>query len=195
MGPPPEGWRYLIALGSNVRHRRHGAPEAVLAAALARLAEIGAEIGGEAGLVVERAAPVLRSAPLGPSARRYANGAVLMRTDLVPDRLLALLKRVEAHFGRRRGRRWGARVLDLDIVLWTGGVWRSGGMGGVWLKVPHPCFRARGFVLRPALALTPCWRDPESNLTVRQLHARLTRPSPAPRAPSRAARTSVRSGP
>ena len=170
---PPGGWRYLIALGSNQRHHAHGAPEAVLAAAVRALAE--------AGLRVERAAPVIRSLPLGPSLRRYANGAVLARSDLAPDALLATLKQIEARFGRRGGRRWGSRVLDLDIVLWSGGVWRSGFPGARGLTVPHAAFRTRTFVLGPACALTPNWRDPHSNLSIRQLHIRLTRRRPAPR--------------
>uniref|UniRef100_UPI0015771B8A 2-amino-4-hydroxy-6- hydroxymethyldihydropteridine diphosphokinase n=1 Tax=Sphingomonas bacterium TaxID=1895847 RepID=UPI0015771B8A len=78
-------------------------------------------------------------------------------------------------FGRRRGRRWGARVLDLDIVLWSGGSWRSPG-----LTIPHPAFRDRRFVLDPMVALAPRWRDPVTGLTIRQLAAQLTRRRPLP---------------
>ena len=159
---PEGGWRYLVALGSNVRHHRHGDPRGVLSAALAALAR--------AGLVVEQASGVIESAPLGPSARRYANGVAVLRSDLPPPGLLALLKAVERDFGRRRGRRWGARVLDLDIVLWSGGRWRSKG-----LRVPHPDFAERSFVLGPALDVVPHWRDPHTALSLRQLAARLAR--------------------
>jgi len=183
--PPPGGWRYLIALGSNQRHHAHGAPEGVLAAAVRALAE--------AGMRVESVAPVIRSAPLGPSLRRYANGAVVLRCDLMPDALLVLLKRIEADFGRRGGRRWGSRVLDLDIVLWDGGLWRSGGRGVRSLTVPHPAFRARDFVLAPARALAADWRDPVSSLSIKQLHARLTRRRPAPR--GRPSAPIIRAGP
>ena len=161
--------RYLIALGSNQRHHRHGHPPQVLRAAVAALAE--------AGLTVEAAAPIMASAPVGPSLRRYANSAALIATDLAPDELLAVLKEIERRFGRRAGgRRWSARVLDLDLVLWSGGAWSSPG-----LTVPHAAFRERDFVLAPALALVPDWRDPVTNLSLRQLKARLTRPRPMPR--------------
>jgi 2-amino-4-hydroxy-6-hydroxymethyldihydropteridine diphosphokinase len=161
--------RYLIALGSNRRHRRHGPPERVLYAALAAL---------EAnGVAVVAAAPILRSAPLGPSRRRYANGAALIETQLSPPDLLGQLKQIEAAFGRRSGgQRWTSRVLDLDVVLWSGGIWADPD-----LTVPHCAFRQRDFVLRPALALAPTWRDPITALSLRQLHARLTRPRPIPR--------------
>lgn len=162
-------WRYLIALGSNVRHHRHGNPEAVLRAALGALKREGVRI--------LQASPVLRSAPLGPSRRRYANGAALVESRLEPDELLALLKHVERDFGRREGgQRWSSRVLDLDIVLWNAGAWSGPG-----LTVPHPAFRERDFVLRPAATLAPHWRDPLTGLTLRQLHARLTRRATLPK--------------
>lgn len=161
--------RYLIALGSNKRHHRYGGPRQVLRAAIAALAA--------AGVTVEAAAPIVTSAPLGPSLRRYANSAALIATDLAPDELLDLLKRIEGHFGRRAGgQRWSSRVLDLDLVLWSGGAWSSPG-----LTVPHAAFRARDFVLTPALAIAADWRDPVTNLSLRQLKARLTRPRPMPR--------------
>jgi 2-amino-4-hydroxy-6-hydroxymethyldihydropteridine diphosphokinase len=163
------GQRYLIALGSNQRHLRFGAPEKVLNAALIEL--------DRNDLKLIASARTLRSAPLGPSRRRYANSAALVETRLDPPTLLAHLKQIEVRFGRRRrGQRWTARVLDLDIVLWSGGAWSSPG-----LSVPHPLFRDRSFVLTPATAVAGTWRDPITGLSLRQLQARLTRPRPAPR--------------
>jgi 2-amino-4-hydroxy-6-hydroxymethyldihydropteridine diphosphokinase len=159
-------WHYLIALGSNVRHVRHGSPPRVLAAALMALAD--------AGVSVEAAAPVIESAPLGPSRRRYANGAALVASALEPEAMLALLKRIERAFGRRwGGQRWGSRVLDLDIVLWSGGCRVARG-----LVVPHPAFHQRSFVLEPARRIVPRWRDPLTGLTITHLAARLCAPTP-----------------
>ncbi|MXP40514.1 2-amino-4-hydroxy-6-hydroxymethyldihydropteridine diphosphokinase [Altererythrobacter soli] len=167
--PTANAHRYLIALGSNVRHPRHGRPQDVLSAALERL-------GGE-GLKIAASAPAIASDPIGPSIRRYANSAVIVETPLDPSALLALLKRIEREFGRRPGgQRWRARVLDLDIVLWSGGPYVDR-----TLTIPHRLFRERDFVLRPASAIAPQWRDPVSGLTLRQLHARLTRRGPLPR--------------
>ena len=123
------------------------------------------------GLRVLFAAPVLLSDPLGPSLRRYANSAVVVETNRDPPAFLGLVKRIERDFGRRPGgQRWTARVLDIDLVLWSGGAYAGPG-----LTIPHPLFRERAFVLGPAVAIAPRWRDPLSALTVRQLHARLTR--------------------
>ena len=125
--PPATGHAYLIALGSNRRHHRFGRPRDVLAAALERL---GAE-----GVRVIAAAPVLLTEPLGPSLRRYANSAAVIETRLDPPALLALLKRIEREFGRRPGgQRWTSRVLDLDVILWSGGPFAAPA-----LTIPHPC--------------------------------------------------------
>ena len=151
---------YAIAIGSN-RRGRHGDPRAEVAAALDLLGGL--------------ASPIVASAPVGPSTRTFANAAVLIASEEAPDALLARLKAIERAFGRRGGRRWGGRVLDLDIVLWSGGTVRARR-----LTVPHPAFRMRAFVLGPLLAIAPGWPDPVTGLTVRQLHARLTARRPAP---------------
>jgi 2-amino-4-hydroxy-6-hydroxymethyldihydropteridine diphosphokinase len=133
----------------------------VLAAALGRLE-------GEGVKVIE-AAPVLLTDPVGPSHRRYCNSAAVVESRLEPAELLALCKRVEREFGRRSGgQRWSSRVLDLDLILWSGGPYAEPG-----LIIPHPLFRTRDFVLVPAAHVAPAWRDPVSGLTVRHLLARL----------------------
>jgi 2-amino-4-hydroxy-6-hydroxymethyldihydropteridine diphosphokinase len=154
---------YAIALGSN-RRSRHGSPAQTLRAALA-------------GLDGVRAVSTIRATPaLGPAGRGFANAVAIVDSKLEPDALLAELKAMERAFGRRPGRRWGPRVLDLDIILWSGGAW--GGPGPI---VPHPEFRVRAFVLQPLAELVPGWRDPVTGATVRQLLARLTARRPVPR--------------
>ena len=147
---------YAIALGSN-RRGRHGSPAATLRAAAAA---IGAR----------RLSTIRRTPAMGPAGRGFANAVALVESELDPPALLAALKRVERDFGRRRGRRWGPRILDLDVILWSEGPWAGGG-----LIVPHPEFRRRRFVLEPLAELAPGWRDPITGATVRQLLHRLGR--------------------
>jgi len=150
---------YVIALGSN-RRGRHGGPADEVRAALAAL-------GG-----VVAVSPLIETPPLGPSSRCFVNAAALIDSDETPRDLLARLKAIEADFGRRPGQRWRERVIDLDIVLWSGGAWADDR-----LTIPHAAFRERAFVLDPLAALVPDWRDPLMGLTMRQLAARLTRRS------------------
>jgi 2-amino-4-hydroxy-6-hydroxymethyldihydropteridine diphosphokinase len=155
---------YLIAIGSN-RRGRHGSPADEVRAALVMLD----------GVVMT--SDVVETAPLGPALRRFANAVALIDSDLSPPGLLVELKRIEAAFGRRRGQRWSDRVIDLDIILWSGGPWSGAG-----LTIPHPEFRNRDFVLGPMLQILPDWRDPLTGLTVRHLATRLTRRRPTRRA-------------
>ena len=150
---------YPIALGSNRRHVRHGRPTDVLAAATDALCELGD---------VQAVAPVMTSRPIGPSRRAYANGALLLESTADPRALLTGLKAMEMRFGLRRGRRWSERTLDLDIILWSGGMWNDR-----LLHIPHLHFRARGFVLKPCIAIAAKWRDPVTGLSLSQLRARL----------------------
>ncbi|WP_390550921.1 2-amino-4-hydroxy-6-hydroxymethyldihydropteridine diphosphokinase [Qipengyuania sp. MTN3-11] len=156
-----------------------GNPPKVLEAALARIAQSGTVIVARSNIVASR--------PIGPSARLYANAAAVLTSRLEPPRMLARLQAIEDASGRRRrGARWGARTLDLDIVLWSGGSWHD-----QTLTIPHPRFRQRDFVLAPATGIAPRWRDPITGLTLRQLHARLTRPRPLPRCAGGRALSSV----
>ncbi|WP_343529048.1 2-amino-4-hydroxy-6-hydroxymethyldihydropteridine diphosphokinase [Sphingomonas sp.] len=153
---------YAIALGSN-RPGRHGGPREAIRAALARIEGIYA------------VSPILTTAPVGPSIRAFANAAALVRSERSPPEMLAMLKAIERDFGRRRGQRWGARVIDLDIILWTGGAWRSRG-----LLVPHAAYASRAFVLHPLASIAADWRDPRGGRRIRHLRHGVDRRRPRP---------------
>jgi 2-amino-4-hydroxy-6-hydroxymethyldihydropteridine diphosphokinase len=121
----------------------------------------------------------IRSVAMGPSRRCFANAAAIISTRLSPPNLLEQLQAIEAHFGRsQRGQRWQARSLDLDIILWSGGIWTSDHPA---LAIPHLEMRKRHFVLAPASQIAADWCDPLTGLTIRQLFHRLNRPKPLDR--------------
>jgi 2-amino-4-hydroxy-6-hydroxymethyldihydropteridine diphosphokinase len=158
LAEPP--YLYAIATGSNRPHGRFGRPAGVVEAAIARL---------DAEFELFDASPIFLNAAHGGAGRDFANAVALVESDLDPREMLSRLKRLEREFGRRPGRRWGPRVLDLDIVLWSGGRFRSRR-----LTIPHSRLRERGFVLQPLLAIAPGWRV-DGSLTVRHLAARRAR--------------------
>lgn len=151
---------YAIAIGSNRPHGRHGRPAGVVEAAIARLDE-------EFGLF--DASPIVLNTAHGGAGRDFANAVALVESELEPPDMLRRLKAMEREFGRRRGRRWGPRVLDLDVALWSGGKWRSRR-----LNIPHRQLARRSFVLQPLAAIAPNWRV-EGALSARHLAHRLAR--------------------
>ena len=149
----------LLLLGANLGRREEN-----LDRALSRLA------GLPGGKVLARSR-VFDTAPVGPSRRPFLTLAVRYRTALSPMGLLVELKRLEALAGRRPGRRWGPRPLDVDILDYAGRRLKS-----PWLSVPHPRAAGRAFVLAPVCDIAPRWK-PDRRRTAAALLRRLA-PSP-----------------
>lgn len=123
----------------------------------ATLADAVAALAAHRDLHHVQASPLFRSAPIGPAGQPdYANAVVVARTALPPEPLLDLLQSLEQAAGRERLLRWGARTLDLDLLLYGDHVIRSDR-----LVVPHAEMTARAFVLQPLLLLWPSARLPD----------------------------------
>ncbi|WP_227718319.1 2-amino-4-hydroxy-6-hydroxymethyldihydropteridine diphosphokinase [Microbulbifer sp. Q7] len=91
------------------------------------------------------------SAPIGPGEQPdYVNAVAELDTDLPAEALLDALQAIENTHGRERTLRWGARTLDLDILLYG-----DQQIDTVRLQVPHPRMAERNFVLEPLAELAP----------------------------------------
>ncbi|MBI5240276.1 MAG: 2-amino-4-hydroxy-6-hydroxymethyldihydropteridine diphosphokinase [Elusimicrobia bacterium] len=145
----------LLLLGANLGRRRENLRRAVL-----RLARL------PGGRVLARSR-LYETAPVGPGRRRYLNLAVRYRTALSPMGLLVELKRLEALAGRRPGRRWGPRPLDVDILDYAGRRLKNR-----WLTLPHPRAAERAFALAPVCDVAPRWR-PDGRIAAARLLERL----------------------
>ncbi|MGH6866767.1 MAG: 2-amino-4-hydroxy-6-hydroxymethyldihydropteridine diphosphokinase [Methyloceanibacter sp.] len=106
----------------------------------------------------------------------YVNAVALIDTRLPPEAFLRVLKDIERCAGRRGGRPWGQRTLDIDIIDYKGLVkrWRDGESrfarpGARPLVLPHPLMHERPFVLRPLLDIAPNWRHPVLGRSAQQL--------------------------
>ena len=152
----------LIGLGANLPSPRHGPPVATLEAALVALARRGLQIAARSGW--------WESAPVPASDQPwYVNGVVEVRTELGPEKLLALLHRVEADFGRVRTVPNAPRLLDLDLLAY-GTLVRFGPEPPL---LPHPHLAERGFVLHPLAQIRANWRHPVTGLSVTEMIAQL----------------------
>ena len=94
----------------------------------------------------------------------FLNTVVCGQTDLSPDELLRVIKKVEQKIGRTKTFRWGPREIDIDIIFYDDLVVELPG-----LKIPHPHFSERDFVLRPMSDLNPDFVDPRSKKSVKTL--------------------------
>ncbi|MDF2177806.1 2-amino-4-hydroxy-6-hydroxymethyldihydropteridine diphosphokinase [Aliiglaciecola sp. CAU 1673] len=92
------------------------------------------------------------SKPMGPQDQPdYVNAVARLDTRLAPLALLDALQAIEQEQGRvRKSERWGARTLDLDLLLYGDLVVNS-----ERLTLPHYGMREREFVLHPLLEIAP----------------------------------------
>jgi 2-amino-4-hydroxy-6-hydroxymethyldihydropteridine diphosphokinase len=129
------------------------------------------------GIRVLRASRLYRSAPIGPGLQpAYLNAVLEIDSPYPPHVLLGHLKAIERQAGRRSGRAWGPRPLDLDVIDfkrrvigWPGSSGRSEGR----LVLPHPQAHRRAFVLAPLSDIDPHWRHPGLGLSAKALLKRL----------------------
>ena len=120
-----------IALGSNL-----GDPRANVERAIAQLGTLG---------TVTKRSTLHETKPWGVREQPdFINAVVLLETQLAPRALLTALQRIEREMGRVKTYKWGPRAIDLDIVLYDDLV-----VDEPDLKIPHPHFREREFVLGP----------------------------------------------
>jgi 2-amino-4-hydroxy-6-hydroxymethyldihydropteridine diphosphokinase len=106
--------------------------------------------------------------PVGPPQPDYLNGCALLETTLTPAVLMQTLLQVEAKFGRVRRERWGARILDLDLLLFDYVTLQT-----PELTIPHPRMNDRAFVLVPLAEIAPTWIEPITGLSIATLVAKL----------------------
>ncbi|RZM82016.1 2-amino-4-hydroxy-6-hydroxymethyldihydropteridine diphosphokinase [Leptolyngbya iicbica] len=146
-----------IALGSNL-----GDSLAILQGAIAALDR-------HPNVSVTRCSSIYQTAPVGPPQPDYFNACALLATTLPPEALLQLLLAIEAQFGRVRRERWGARLLDLDLLLVESQQCQTSR-----LELPHPRMWERAFVMVPLAEIAPDWPHPATGQTVAEICATLS---------------------
>lgn len=174
------GKQFVIAIGANLPSGL-GDPAETAAAAIA--------------IVSRRVGPVqavsrfYRTPAFPPgSGPDYVNAVVLIRSDAHPGAVLQGLHAIEAEVGRIRKDRWGARMIDLDLIACEDLILPNRDTQAAWrglasdqqarvapneLVLPHPRLQDRAFVLVPMADVARDWVDPVSGLSVSRLLERL----------------------
>lgn len=149
----------VVALGSNLGDR-----QAAIQFAVSRLAPLLSGLTLSDIIETEPHGAGLEAQPL------YLNAVAVGETRLEAKDLLAALLAIEAEFGRTRPAPGAPRTLDLDLILLGDDVVDEPGV-----RVPHPRFRERFFVLGPLAGVAPALVDPVTGLSVARLLQRLLR--------------------
>ena len=150
-----------IALGSNVCGA-WGSPSQTLTAALQHLERINIQVIDSSDQYV--------TAPRGGGRQPlYINAVACVCPNLAPGAFLRLLKMMERAAGRRLGRYWGPRTLDLDILSQGVLIGHHHRRRRGQLNLPHPEMHTRAFVLAPLAETNPHWWHPALRVTASTL--------------------------
>ncbi|MBR3623930.1 MAG: 2-amino-4-hydroxy-6-hydroxymethyldihydropteridine diphosphokinase [Selenomonadaceae bacterium] len=126
-----------ISLGANLGNR-----EETILQALVMLSE-------ETGVEVTKISDFYETKAWGKSEQPdFINAAAKVLTDKKPKEFLDILLDIEQKLGRKRLEHWGARTIDIDIIDFE-----NMAMDTEKLKLPHPYFNERNFVLKPLLEI------------------------------------------
>lgn len=144
--------RAYVALGTNLGERQENL-------------ELALQLLETKGVRVVQVSSFIETEPYGVKDQpNFLNGACEVETELAPLELLRLLLRLELEMGRVRLRRWGERIIDLDLLLYEDVV-----MNTTELTLPHADMANRTFVLEPMCELAPDLVHPVLGKTMRQL--------------------------
>ena len=142
-----------IGIGSNVGNKRENFFEAV------------ERVGKLPDTRVIKESSLYESEPLVDVKDWYVNGAIEIETKFKPEALLEKFKNIERVMGRKKvKKRWGARIIDLDILLFDLAVVKKKN-----LRVPHPEMASRKFVLIPLSEIAPQVIHPVLGVTISEL--------------------------
>ncbi len=94
----------------------------------------------------------------------FLNLALLVATNYSPLKALTIIQEIEHQLGRERKEKWGARLIDIDIIFWDNQV-----ISEVQLTVPHPLMHERTFVLIPMAEIAPEMEHPVLKRKMKEL--------------------------
>ena len=151
----------LVALGSNITGP-WGNPRETVTHAIKELNNFPLRLRGASQLLITKPFGVVNQPD-------FVNAVAFIDTALSPEALLRKLHMIERAAGRKRGRRWGPRTLDLDLLDYHGLQRHQRGPVQKALVLPHPGIVERIFVLQPLQEVAPNWKHPTLRKTAGEL--------------------------
>jgi 2-amino-4-hydroxy-6-hydroxymethyldihydropteridine diphosphokinase len=131
--------KVILGLGSNLGNRLSYINQAI------------SQIGKFPKTKLHRSSLIYETEPWGNlNQGKFLNCCCEIGTDLTPIQLLEFCLELENEFGRVRNEVWGARTLDIDLLIFEGETSNESK-----LILPHPRIKERGFVLVPLFELYP----------------------------------------
>ena len=147
----PDNYLYILVLGSNL-----GDKEEFLNRAIESLSK---------NTSVLKKTEILKTKAIQVHNQPdFVNQGVLIETKLKPDDLLSFAKEIEKELGRKHTIRFGPREIDIDIVWYSAGRYKSNS-----LTIPHRQNRARGWVRKFIAELNPDAADDEAQIKYKEM--------------------------
>lgn len=141
----------FIGMGSNLGDRNKNLQEALNC------------ISQHPSLKITKCSSIIETAPWGETAQPlFLNAVVEVTTSFSPKELLVLLKQWEQQLGRIPSKRWGPRLIDMDILLFGQRI-----VSCEFLVIPHAELKNRTFVLQSLLEIDPELKHPECHEYIR----------------------------
>lgn len=145
--------KIYLGLGSNMGNREEHLKKAI-------------------NLIQEKIGPVTQVSKLYETAAwgmkeqaDFLNQAIEIHSTKSAEKVLELVLSIEEKIGRVREEKWGARIIDIDILFFDDEV-----INTPLLKIPHPFIQERNFVLIPLLEICPDFEHPVLHLPVEELY-------------------------
>jgi 2-amino-4-hydroxy-6-hydroxymethyldihydropteridine diphosphokinase len=136
-----------------------------------QLATARQQIEGAGGLI-GLASSLYETAAWGKTDQAdFFNQALEVATTQEAEQWMAALLEIEEKMGRRRLEKYGARIIDIDILFFNNSIIRQ-----PQLTVPHPEIQHRRFALAPMDEIAPFYIHPVLGRSIRQLLADCTDP-------------------